>query len=292
MIGLKVGWSGENRRLMDALTEIHAGALGGHQVFSLHLETRGSGRRIVLVHGGARGGPIGGLSTFTAQLPLAGRGCQLVLPDRPGHGYSPAVGREDLEVDATWVAELIGDGAHLVGHSYGATIALSAAALAPDDVRSLTLIEAPVFSVAAGVPAADRLAGEFAAAVGQPDELIRMLEFVRVAGIPLGVLQPYPHPGQVMAMARSLKAMRDPITWNAAPALAAVAAAGIPALIVTGGWSPGFEAIGDRLAEQLHARRLVIAAGHHLPHLASGSAGMAAGEEFNSALIELIGSAG
>jgi hypothetical protein len=65
----------------------------------------------------------------------------------------------------------------------------------------------------------------------------------------------------------------------------------VPTLIVTGGWSPGFEAIGDRLAALLGARRLVIEAGHHLPHLAAGRAG-GHGFEFNEALLELIRSAG
>lgn len=276
---------------MQSLAQIQVDGSTDEGVFRLHIETIGRGERVVLVHGGARGGPIGGASTFVAQLPLAQQGYQLVLPDRPGHGRSPAVGREDLEVDATWVAELIGEGAHLVGHSYGAAAALCAAALRPAAVRSLTLIEAPVFSVAAGDPAAELLAAELATAVGQPDELRTMLEFVKVAGIPLGLLQPYPDPGQVMSMARALKAMRDPITWDAEPSIRAVAAAKIPALVVSGGWSPGFEAIADRLTEQLPARRLVIDAGHHLPHLTSGSPDKAAGEEFNEALIELMRSA-
>jgi pimeloyl-ACP methyl ester carboxylesterase len=51
---------------------------------------------------------------------------------------------------------LLGDGAHLVGHSYGALGALFAAALRPDAVRSLTLVEPPVYGLARGYPAAEQ----------------------------------------------------------------------------------------------------------------------------------------
>jgi pimeloyl-ACP methyl ester carboxylesterase len=244
----------------------------------------GTGPRVVLLHGGARGGPVGGASTFAAQRPLAEAGWELVLPDRPGHGRSPAFGREDMEQEAVWAMELLGEGAHLVGHSYGGAIALCAAAARPSAVRSLTLIEAPVFSEARGNQAADALAHALADAINQPDELSTILAFVRVAGIPTGVLRPAPDPGQVMVMARSLKLMRDPVTWDAGPALGAVESAGIPALVVTGGWSPGFEAIADALAARLRARRVVIEAGHHLPHLARTEPGAEPGAAFNAAL--------
>ena len=135
-----------------------------------------------MVHGGARGGPIGGPETFAAQRPLADLGYELVLPDRPGHARTPAIGREDLELDAVWLAELLGDGADLVGHSYGGAIALCAAGLRPDAVRSLTLIEAPIFSVALDHAGALELARDLAEAIGQPDELSTMLAFVGQRG--------------------------------------------------------------------------------------------------------------
>src|SRR5208337_4690459 len=42
---------------------------------------------------------------------------------------------------AAWVVELLDDGAHLVGHSFGGCVALAAAAKRPAAVRSLALIE-------------------------------------------------------------------------------------------------------------------------------------------------------
>ena len=68
--------------------------------------------------------------TWRAQRALAAR-WTLVLPHRPGFGASPPLARGDFEAEAPLIAELLGDGAHLVGHSYGAVIALYAAALRP-----------------------------------------------------------------------------------------------------------------------------------------------------------------
>ena len=61
----------------------------------------------------------------------------------------------DFEEHAVLVAAALGDGAHLVGHSYGGVISLLAAAAAPGRVRSLTVIEPPALGVARGNPAAD-----------------------------------------------------------------------------------------------------------------------------------------
>ena len=50
----------------------------------------------------------------------------------------------------------------------------------------------------------------------------------------------------------------------------------VPMLVVTGGWSPAFEATADRVAEIGDARRLVIESPHHFPQLVS--------DEFNVVL--------
>ena len=69
---------------------------------------------------------------------------------------SPPLPRGDFESEAPAIALLLGDGAHLVGHSYGAVIALYAAALRPEAVRSLTVSEPGCLRVAAGDPRVDR----------------------------------------------------------------------------------------------------------------------------------------
>src|SRR5262249_15362514 len=86
------------------------------------------------------------------QQPLADR-FQLIVPDRPGHGRSPDPGRPDgAEADGLWVADLLEEGAHLVGHSFGGAVALAAAARRPPAVRSLTLIEPAMHKFANDYP--------------------------------------------------------------------------------------------------------------------------------------------
>ena len=82
----------------------------------------------MLIHGGTQGSAVGGSSHFATQERLANEGWQLLVPDRPGHGLSPARGcPDDAALDGEWAASIVGDGAHLVGHSFGACVALAAA---------------------------------------------------------------------------------------------------------------------------------------------------------------------
>src|SRR5689334_876440 len=112
----------------------------------------GSGPRVVFVHGSI----VGAETTWRHQAPLAER-WTLCLPNRPGFGASPPLERGDFEAEAPLIAELLEDGAHLVGHSYGAVIALFAAAARPEAVLSLTVSEPGSLRVAAGDPAVDAL---------------------------------------------------------------------------------------------------------------------------------------
>ena len=117
----------------------------------LEMETIGEGPPILFVHGS-----VVGVETWRHQRPLAER-WTLLLPSRPGFGASPPLERLDFEAEAPLFAELLGDGAHLVGHSYGSVIALLAAAERPDAVRSLTVSEPGSLRVAAGAPGVDEM---------------------------------------------------------------------------------------------------------------------------------------
>jgi pimeloyl-ACP methyl ester carboxylesterase len=77
----------------------------------MYVEEWGTGPTVILVHGGG----AGGAANFQQQKPLAEH-WRLLLPDRPGHGRTPAYGREDFEKDAPLIADLLDNGAHLVGH--------------------------------------------------------------------------------------------------------------------------------------------------------------------------------
>ena len=109
------------------------------QSASLEVVVWGFGPRVVLVHGAVFNGPL----TWTEQRPLGER-WRLEVLNRRGYGKSPPPEvRSDFEEDARDIAALLGDDAHLVGHSYGAIGALYAAALRPQAVRSLTINEPP-----------------------------------------------------------------------------------------------------------------------------------------------------
>ncbi len=98
----------------------------------IHVTTWGaSGPAVLIVHGGVQGGLGGGPSTFSKQEPLAQRGWRLQLVDRPGFGQSASRGVDDMQADAAWIADMLGDGANLIGHSWGGAEALLAAARRP-----------------------------------------------------------------------------------------------------------------------------------------------------------------
>ncbi len=106
--------------------------------------------RIVFVHGSV----MGGRPTWSGQRELGDR-FRLEILERPGFPPNPPVDYVDFDEHAVLVAEAVGDGAHLVGHSYGGVITLLAAAAVPDAVQSLTVIEPPAMDVARGNPVVD-----------------------------------------------------------------------------------------------------------------------------------------
>lgn len=98
---------------------------------------------------------------------VAARLAQLTLTafDMPGHGQSAPWEGSDYHGDVTRIAaSFIGRPLDLIGHSFGASVALRLAVAAPEAVRSLTLIEPVLFVAAAGTP-------EFAAQAVDNDRL-------------------------------------------------------------------------------------------------------------------------
>src|SRR3954447_3158766 len=115
----------------------------------LHIEHWGAGTPVVLVHGSL----ANGAQEWEAQRTLADEGFRLTVFDRRGYGLSAAAPGEDFIVDAADIAALLGDGAHLVGHSYGGLGALLAAAQRPEATLSLTLLEPAVLTCGLDEPA-------------------------------------------------------------------------------------------------------------------------------------------
>src|ERR687892_2122184 len=132
----------------------------------LAVERVGEGPPILFVHGDI----VGPALTWRKQRVLAER-WTLIMPNRPGFGATPPLERNDFEVEAPLFAELLGDGAHLVGHSYGAVIALLAAAERPEAVRSLTVSEPGLLRCAADDPAVAEMIADGERLFTDPDAI-------------------------------------------------------------------------------------------------------------------------
>jgi pimeloyl-ACP methyl ester carboxylesterase len=228
---------------------------------SLHIDRRGRGAPVLFVHGSVSGGS----STWKAQYPLAERWTLLVL-DRRGFGESPPAQGEDFDADARDVAEALGDGAHLVAHSYGGLGALLAAAARPKAVHSLTLVEPMAYSVALDQERVRRSVEEVGAYFDhQPADARVFLEgFFRLMGVE--AKPPDPLPPALERTTRLLMRCRYP--WTARLPLDDLAQAEFRSLVISGGHSPVFETVCDVLAARLGAEREVLSgAGHSVPRL-------------------------
>jgi pimeloyl-ACP methyl ester carboxylesterase len=226
----------------------------------LDTELLGDGPRVVLVHGSI----VDARRTWRHQLPLAER-WTLCLPNRSGFAGSPPLPRGDFEAEAPLIAELLGDGAHLVGHSYGAVIALLAAALRPEAVRSLVISEPGTLNVAAGDPEVDATIANgnelYARAAGM--EPRQFVTFFR-AGVHSDHETPETLPDWLDQGARLTMAERPP--WEAEVPFDALAAASFPKLVISGAHSHAFERVCDVIAERVGATRETIAGrGHTIP---------------------------
>jgi pimeloyl-ACP methyl ester carboxylesterase len=231
------------------------------QTTPLEVLVWGSGPRVVLVHGSINDGP----ATWAQQRPLGDR-WRLEVVNRRGYGKSaPPSGRSDFEEDARDVVALLGDGAHLVGHSYGAVVALFAAAQRPQAVRSLAINEPPAFRLLKGNSAADAMAAGEAGldrSVPPREFLAAFLKMIAGPGAPPPNL-PDPLPPSLEQGVRTTMLQRQPA--EAEIPIAALKQTSFPKLVTSGGYSPAFEGICDLLQRELKSERAIIkGAGHRV----------------------------
>jgi pimeloyl-ACP methyl ester carboxylesterase len=221
---------------------------------SVHVETIGSGPRVVLVHGSVGNGTM----TWNEQRPLAAR-YTLVIVDRPGYPPNPPLERIDFKEQAEEIAKLLEPGDHLVGHSYGGFISLLAAAERPE-LASLTVCEPPAFGVARGNAAVEAFLDRFA---DPPRDPRGYLEFLMpLVGSALEL--PDPLPPDLEAGARAALVERPP--HEAEIPFDALATAPFPKLVLSGAHHPAFDAICDVLEQRLGTERAVLpGAGHSIP---------------------------
>ena len=132
----------------------------------LAAQVRGAGERIACLHSSTASG-----NQWRSLQELMAARWEVLAPDLHGHGRSPDFApstRSALHADAAAVAVLTGidsQGVHLVGHSYGAAVALQIALRHPQQVRSLTLYEPVAFGLMARDDAARGEIEEIAASV-------------------------------------------------------------------------------------------------------------------------------
>ena len=193
----------------------------------LFVDSWGSGVPVVLVHGSL----AIGADEWQTQRPLAEEGFRLLVPDRRGYGRSPAAEGEDFLRDADDIADLMGDGAHLVGHSYGGLGVLFAAARRHDATLSLTLLEPGAFALGQHHPAARTLGNEVRRLWDQdlPDE-DWVVRFLRAVGSEDAL------PPELIAAAVPLVPVlrRGRPPWESELPLAELASAAFPKLVVPG----------------------------------------------------------
>lgn len=222
----------------------------------VHIQTDGSGPRLVLVHGS------GGNSGWAAQRELVDR-YTLVMPTRTGYPPNPPLERIDFEDQAQELLEILEPGDLLVGHSYGGVISLLAAKTA--DLRSLTVLEPPAFGVARGHPAVDGLVAELRPlwpTALQPEQFLR--RFVETVGALGPYDAPSPLPPEMEASVRAMMVERAP--WEAEIPFDALAATTFPKLVISGAHHAAFDAVCDVLEKRLGAERAVLpGAGHSIP---------------------------
>jgi pimeloyl-ACP methyl ester carboxylesterase len=223
----------------------------------------------VLIHGTFTWATL----AFEHQRSLA-RQRRILLPDRRGFGASPDLDNSDATsdymIDAEDIGELIAGGAHLVGHSYGGTVAMLAATARPDLVHSLTLIEPCAHTVAANDPGVARAIDDGRrfmadARLGTPEEYVEMAYGDRPRPQPAAWLQRAAH-----------TALHERPCWLADLATEPLHDARIPKLVIVGGWEivpPGYlpgmatlmQTICSTVADRIDAQLVRIPGAAHEP---------------------------
>lgn len=248
---------------------------GGH---ATHVTRMGQGpRRALLIHCSL--GHSGGWAPLMAGLDDV---VHATAYDLPGHGRSADWDgtREIQGLSTDMAADLIaaqGDGPmDLIGHSFGATVALRLAVERPDLVRSLVLIEPVFFAVAlADHPEwseshdADMAAYAEAVKAGDAERAARAFTARWGDGRPWDSLSQAQREAMVQRI-HLIEAGASAIYDDVAGLLSsgALSRIAVPVLLIEGGDSPEYiAAINEGLARRIAgARRVVIAgAGHMVP---------------------------
>jgi pimeloyl-ACP methyl ester carboxylesterase len=262
------------------LESVYFLCVGRVPMTDLHVVEWGKGKSVVMVHGSFGWGE----DTFGKQRPLSDR-YKLLLVDRRGFGKSPPTKRVDFVSDADDIVEILGEGAHLVGHSYGAVVCLVAAARKPRAVKSLTIIEPPAFQIATNDPVVESAMKHYASVYATGTQSTPQQFYASFIGSDLNSI-PSLSEGDIRAI-RSSMTERPP--WEADIPIEKIARTTCPKLVVSGGGQhkprrTAFVMICDILEKELGAQRLVFEDARHNPQLEQP-------EQFNTALRKFLDNA-
>jgi pimeloyl-ACP methyl ester carboxylesterase len=193
---------------------------------------------VLLIHGSGSWGS----DTFGKQRPLADE-FRLIMMDRRGYGQSLATTQMGWQTDKDDVAALLTElgSAHLVGHSTGGTAALLAAAMVPQAVRSLVVVEPTVWGIADPAVSPPERPAAYQAAWTRGQSLSAR-EFLIATTAVTGLrnaeaLISAMWDSATEADLAAAEAMRQETWAGGAPIdVAALAAADFPKLVVVGAW--------------------------------------------------------
>jgi pimeloyl-ACP methyl ester carboxylesterase len=253
------------------------------KVSDIHITRWGqAGEKLILIHGGVQGSKQSGSAHFSKQEQLAQHGYEVLVPDRPGHGRSPTPNRpDDAEADGEWVAELLGDGAHLVGHSFGGCVALSAASRRPSAVKTLTLIEPGMQALAVNrLPVLLFLLRMLATLKLSFSAEQRIKRFSKLMHIPDAMGGVALNRKEYEGMGQAVSVLKVPTKETLERQLLQLRKSNIPLLVVTGGWSAGIDITADVVAKLGNGKRVTIPSPHHFPQVYS--------DDFNALLIQFM----
>ena len=244
---------------------------GGHPTYWTHA---GQGTRpALLLHCSlAHSGAWKGVATELDDL------LSMTLFDLPGHGGSGAL-PDTAEIQALSLAmarDLVDGPTDLIGHSFGATVALRLAVENPELVRSLTLIEPPFVAVVKQDHPGLRLEDDHVMAVyarameeGDRERAARVFTGEWGDGRPWESLREASRQAmidQIHLIGAQNPALREDVGGMLAPGV--LEAVQVPTLLIEGGASP--EEVGmiqDGLERRLPntRRKIVDGAGHMVP---------------------------
>lgn len=254
---------------------------------------QGRGELVVLVHASFGDGA----QDWAAQSTLA-HDFQLLLLDRRGYGRSPArptPATFDVQVfdaQAEEIAGLLGDGGHLVGHSYGGLLCLLAAVRRPEAVRSLTVIEPPAYAIARGNADVDAVVAALEPLYLRAAELTPA-EFRTQVFDALGFVDS-PHMLSEREIKNSAATMAEPPGWMATVPLDLLAGTRFPKLVVSGAWGGASASARDVAGRACTAVCRVLEQRLPADHAVVEGAGHAVqftGRPFNSRLAAFLSAA-